>query len=253
MKNKKVKEVNSWEDLRNKSVQERFVEQQIKPKTKNQALYMKNIETSTISFCIGPPGSGKTFLPCALAIKALKKGEVQQIIITRPAVECGRVFGFLPGGMREKFDPYLGPIYQAFAHFLSKQEIEKLIAEEKILIIPLAFMRGLTFKNSYVILDEANNCSYIELKMVLTRLGENSKLVISGDIRQSDLTPNRNPPLVQVMRKLKGHKDISHTQLTNSDVVRHPLITWIEDQLYEEFEEDDWNQPIRNNFNNYGK
>lgn len=253
MKNKKVKEINTWEELRDKSVQERFVEQQIKPKTKNQALYIKNIETSTVSFCIGPPGSGKTFLPCALAIKALKKGDIQQIIITRPAVECGRGLGFLPGGLKEKFDPYLGPIYQAFAHFLSKADIEKYIKEEKILIVPLSLMRGLTFKNAYVILDEANNCSYIELKMFLTRLGENSKLIISGDIRQSDLTPNRYPPLLNIMKKLKGHKDISHTQLTSSDVVRHPLITWIEDQLYEEFEEDDWYEPVRNNFKSYGK
>lgn len=236
---KKAIEVKDWIKNRDESAKSRLKtssavqRKPFKPMNEGQEDYLEAIKSSIITFCIGPAGSGKTYIPCAYAAELLLADKIKQIVITRPTIGCGKTLGFLPGDLRGKFDPFLGPIFQSFADFMSKAEIEKFIAEERIVIIPIEYMRGLTLKNCVIIVDEANNCSTTDLKMILTRIGDNAKMIISGDINQSDLTPGRIPPLLRVMDKLEGNNAISHIELLPEDVVRHPLIAWIENALYE--------------------
>ena len=196
----------------------------IYPRTSGQAKFIKEILNKEIVFVIGPAGTGKTFISVSHAVSMLTSGFVDKIIISRPAVEAGEKLGFLPGDLKEKIDPYLRPIYDSFDENLSKDSVAKLIENQKIEIAPIAYLRGRTLNNSYIILDEAQNTSPIQMKMFLTRLGENSRMVVTGDITQIDLHPKNKSGLIDAVSNLKKIKDISFVYLTEKDVVRHPLV-----------------------------
>ncbi len=194
------------------------------PHTNGQTKLIKEILNKKIIFVIGPAGTGKTFIAVSHAISMLTSGLVDKIVISRPAVEAGEKLGFLPGDLKEKIDPYLRPIYDSFDENLPKDKVMKLIENQKIEIAPIAYLRGRTLNNSYIILDEAQNTSPIQMKMFLTRLGENSKMVITGDITQIDLPSKNKSGLIDAINNLKKIKDISFVYLTEKDVVRHPLV-----------------------------
>jgi phosphate starvation-inducible PhoH-like protein len=196
----------------------------IKPRTVGQKNYVEAIERYDIVFSIGPAGTGKTYLGVAMAVSALKQKTVGRVILVRPAVEAGESLGFLPGDIRAKVDPYLRPVYDALHDMLSADKIRKLMEMGVIEIVPLAFMRGRTLNNSFVILDEAQNTTVAQMKMFLTRLGVNSKAVITGDITQIDLEDKKASGLVQIQRILEGVDGIQFIYLTEKDVVRHPLV-----------------------------
>tara|TARA_B100000963_G_scaffold360263_1_gene390498 strand:- start:612 stop:1247 length:636 start_codon:yes stop_codon:yes gene_type:complete len=192
-----------------------------------QASYIRALKTSTLTFGIGPAGTGKTYLAVAEAVEKLNTGEIERIILSRPAVEAGEQLGFLPGDLKEKIDPYLRPLYDAMGDCMYKDKIEKLIQREKIEIAPLAFMRGRTLSSSYVILDEAQNTSSIQMKMFLTRLGNGSKMVITGDLSQIDLPMPAKSGLIEALNITKKIEDISQVTFSEKDVVRHPLVSEI--------------------------
>ena len=192
-----------------------------------QASYIRALKTSTLTFGIGPAGTGKTYLAVAEAVEKLNTGEIERIILSRPAVEAGEQLGFLPGDLKEKIDPYLRPLYDAMGDCMYKDKIEKLIQREKIEIAPLAFMRGRTLSSSYIILDEAQNTSSIQMKMFLTRLGNGSKMVITGDLSQIDLPMPAKSGLIEALNITKKIEDISQVTFSEKDVVRHPLVSEI--------------------------
>ena len=197
------------------------------PKTKKQKEYVKALRTSQIIMSLGPAGTGKTYLAVAVALSMLLEKKVERIILSRPAVEAGEKLGFLPGDMKEKIDPYLRPLYDSLHDIFDYDKIQKKIEYGEIEIAPLAFMRGRTLKNCFAILDEAQNATQTQIKMFLTRIGENSKLVVNGDPSQIDL-PNKNQSgLVQSQNILKGIKEISIINFDHNDVIRHPLVTKI--------------------------
>ncbi|MEG8945753.1 PhoH family protein [Rosettibacter firmus] len=196
----------------------------IKAKTPNQVQYIKSVRENDICFAIGPAGTGKTYLAVALAVAALKKGLVKKIILARPAVEAGESLGFLPGDFREKIDPYLRPLYDALEEMLPLEQLRNYIEKGIIEIVPLAYMRGRTLNNAYVILDEAQNATGMQMKMFLTRLGPNSKAIITGDITQIDLPSYSQSGLVQVKEILKGIEGVSFVYFDKTDVVRHKLV-----------------------------
>jgi len=208
--------------------------EEIRAKTAGQHLYIEAIRNKDIVFSIGPAGTGKTYLAVAMAIDCLKKGKVKRIILTRPAVEAGEELGFLPGDIQAKVNPYLRPLYDAIYDMIPAGEFEKLVELGRIEMAPLAFMRGRTLNNSFVILDEAQNTTSIQMKMFLTRLGFHSKAVVTGDITQIDLEEGASG-LAAVQGILKGIDDISFAILDKRDVVRHPLVARII-EAYEEHE-----------------
>ena len=175
-------------------------------------------------FGIGPAGTGKTFLAVTLAVTALKRGQVKRIVLTRPAVEAGESLGFLPGDLKEKVDPYLRPVYDALYQILGKEQTTRLMEREIIEIAPLAYMRGRTLEDAFVILDEAQNTTIMQMKMFLTRLGFNSKMIVNGDMSQIDLPRRVKSGLIDAMEKLKGIKAIDFVHFSASDVVRHPVV-----------------------------
>ena len=197
---------------------------EIWPRTNGQNKFVKEILNKEIIFVIGPAGTGKTFIAVSHAVSMLTSGQVDKIIISRPAVEAGEKLGFLPGDLKEKIDPYLRPIYDSLDENLPEDKVKKLIENQKIEIAPIAYLRGRTLNNSYIILDEAQNTSPIQMKMFLTRFGENSRMVITGDITQIDLPPKNKSGLINAVGKLKKIKDISFVYLTEKDVVRHSLV-----------------------------
>ena len=197
---------------------------EIWPRTDGQTKLLKEILNKEIVFVIGPAGTGKTFIAVSHAVSMLTSGLINKIIISRPAVEAGEKLGFLPGDLKEKIDPYLRPIYDSFDENLSKDKVIKLIENQKIEIAPIAYLRGRTLNNSYIILDESKNTFPIQMKMFLTRLGENSRMVVTGDITQIDLHPKNKSGLIDAVSNLKKIKDISFVYLTEKDVVRHPLV-----------------------------
>ena len=201
----------------------------IRPKTLNQKRYVDAIDKHTIVFAIGPAGTGKTYLAMAKAVKALQAKEVNRIILTRPAVEAGERLGFLPGTLYEKIDPYLRPLYDALHDMLDPHSIPKLMAAGTIEVAPLAYMRGRTLNDAFIILDEAQNTSPEQMKMFLTRLGFGSKIVVTGDITQVDLPEGQESGLRTVETILDGIEDISFCRLTSNDVVRHKLVGKIVD------------------------
>lgn len=196
----------------------------VKPKTLGQKRYVEAIRKKTIVMGIGPAGTGKTYLAVAMAVKAFKAHEVEKIILTRPAVEAGEKLGFLPGDLQCKVDPYLRPLYDALFEMLGPDTFAKQQERGCIEVAPLSYMRGRTLDDSFIILDEAQNTTHEQMKMFLTRLGFNSKIVITGDITQIDLPDQRKSGLIQAMNVLKGIDDISINRFTDKDVVRHKLV-----------------------------
>ncbi|EHI75360.1 PhoH family protein [Streptococcus criceti] len=199
----------------------------IRVKTLGQKVYVDSVKNHDVVFGIGPAGTGKTFLAVTLAVTALKRGQVKRIILTRPAVEAGESLGFLPGDLKEKVDPYLRPVYDALYQILGKDQTTRLMEREIIEIAPLAYMRGRTLDDAFVILDEAQNTTIMQMKMFLTRLGFNSKMIVNGDVSQIDLPRNSHSGLLDAIEKLKAIKQIDFVYLSAKDVVRHPVVAEI--------------------------
>ena len=196
----------------------------IKAKTQGQINYLQTAAKNDICFAIGPAGTGKTYLAVAFAVSALKKGQVNRIVLARPAVEAGESLGFLPGDFREKIDPYLRPLYDALDDMMPSDKLKNYIEKRAVEIVPLAYMRGRTLNNSFVILDEAQNATDVQMKMFLTRLGVNSKAIITGDITQIDLPSKTMSGLVQAKNILQGIEGVGFVYFDKSDVVRHKLV-----------------------------
>ncbi len=197
------------------------------PRSKKQKEYVRALKTNQIIMSLGPAGTGKTYLAVAVALTMLLEKKVERIILSRPAVEAGERLGFLPGDMKDKIDPYLRPLYDSLYDLLDYNKIQKKIESGEIEIAPLAFMRGRTLKNSFAILDEAQNATQTQVKMFLTRIGENSKLVVNGDPSQIDLPNKKQSGLIESQTILKGIKEISIINFDHQDVMRHPLVTKI--------------------------
>ena len=210
----------------------------IKPKTLGQKDYVDAIRKKMIVFGLGPAGTGKTYLAMAMAITAFKNEEVGRIILTRPAIEAGEKLGFLPGDLQSKVDPYLRPLYDALYQIMGAESFQKNMERGMIEVAPLAYMRGRTLDNAFIILDEAQNTTPAQMKMFLTRIGFGSKVVVTGDLSQKDLAPGTKSGLDVAMKVLKNIDDISICQLTNKDVVRHPLVQKIV-QAYDAYEKKD--------------
>ncbi|HGK6801024.1 TPA: PhoH family protein [Streptococcus agalactiae] len=199
----------------------------IRVKILGQKIYVDSVKNHDVVFGIGPAGTGKTFLAVTLAVTALKRGQVKRIILTRPAVEAGESLGFLPGDLKEKVDPYLRPVYDALYQILGKEQTSRLMEREIIEIAPLAYMRGRTLDDAFVILDEAQNTTIMQMKMFLTRLGFNSKMIVNGDVSQIDLPKNVKSGLIDAVEKLRNIKKIDFIHLSAKDVVRHPVVAEI--------------------------
>jgi phosphate starvation-inducible PhoH-like protein len=196
----------------------------ISARTAGQERYVRAVRENDIVFSIGPAGTGKTYLAVAMAVAALENHEVDRIILCRPAVEAGETLGFLPGDLKEKIDPYLTPLYDALGEMLPQSRLNPLLSKNRIEVIPLAYMRGRTLNNAFLILDEAQNAVAMQMKMFLTRLGVNSRAIITGDITQVDLPRDSDSGLIQVMGILKNIAGIQFVELTEADVVRHHLV-----------------------------
>ena len=208
----------------------------ISPRSANQLKLVKEFDKNDMIFAIGPAGSGKTYTAIALAVRALKNKEIKKIILSRPAVEAGEKLGFLPGDMKDKIDPYLQPLYDALQDMIPAAKLKEYMELNIIQIAPLAFMRGRTLNDAVVILDEAQNTTTQQIKMFLTRMGMNAKMIVTGDMTQIDLPSSQTSGLIQAMKILKGVKGISFIELTKKDIVRHKLVTRIV-EAYEKFEE----------------
>ncbi|MCB6178296.1 PhoH family protein [Rhodobacter sp. Har01] len=214
-------------ELFNPGLELRTRKKPIEPRTEAQKAYVANLFAHELGFGIGPAGTGKTYLAVAVGVTMFISGAVEKIVLSRPAVEAGERLGFLPGDMKEKVDPYMQPLYDALNDFLPSKQVEKLIQEKRIEIAPLAFMRGRTLSNAFVVLDEAQNATAMQMKMFLTRLGEGSRMVITGDRTQVDLPRGVTSGLSEAERILKGVKGVSFNYFTAKDVVRHPLVARI--------------------------
>ncbi len=201
----------------------------LKPRSQNQATYLDNIAEFDITFGIGPAGTGKTYLAVAAAVDALQRSSVQRIVLTRPAVEAGERLGFLPGDLNQKVDPYLRPLYDALYDLMGYDQVHKAFERQQLEIAPLAFMRGRTLNNAFVILDEAQNTTPEQMKMFLTRVGFGTKTVITGDVSQIDLPKTQMSGLIEAERILRRVPGIAITRLTSIDIVRHPLVARIVD------------------------
>ena len=208
---------------------------QVEPRTEAQKAYVASLFSHELAFGIGPAGTGKTYLAVAVGVTMFIGGHVDRIILSRPAVEAGERLGFLPGDMKEKVDPYMQPLYDALNDFLPAKQVAKLLEEKRIEIAPLAFMRGRTLSNAFVVLDEAQNATTMQMKMFLTRLGEGSRMVVTGDRTQVDLPRGTASGLADAERILKGVKGIGFNYFTAKDVVRHPLVA----RVIEAYERDD--------------
>ena len=202
---------------------------ELRARTPNQALYLDNIATHDITFGIGPAGTGKTYLAVACAVDALERSSVQRIVLTRPAVEAGERLGFLPGDLTQKVDPYLRPLYDALYDLMGYDKVQKAFERNQLEIAPLAFMRGRTLNNAFIILDEAQNTTPEQMKMFLTRIGFGAKAVVTGDVSQIDLPRGTMSGLIDAERVLKRTKGIAIHRFTSIDVVRHPLVARIVD------------------------
>ena len=213
----------------------------LKPKTLGQRLYVDNIRKKDVVFGIGPAGTGKTYIAVAMAVNSFKNKEVQKIILARPAVEAGERLGFLPGDLQDKVDPYLRPLYDALYDVLGRDAALRLKEKEAIEVVPLAYMRGRTLDNSFIILDEAQNTTREQMKMFLTRMGFGSKVVVTGDITQIDLPKGKKSGLVEAAKVLKNVDGIEFCHLKDSDVVRHELVKKIinaYDRFYKKYPEE---------------
>ncbi len=211
-------------DIKDKKVVVTYSGNIIKPKTKTQLNYVNNIDKNTLNFGIGPAGTGKTFLAVAMAVKYYKEKKIKKIILTRPAIEAGENLGFLPGDLQDKVDPYLRPLYDALGFILGSENYQRMKEKEIIEVAPLAYMRGRTLDDAFIILDEAQNTSKDQMKMFLTRFGKNSKVVVNGDITQIDLHRGKQSGLSHATSILKNINDISITKFSHMDVIRHKLV-----------------------------
>jgi len=196
----------------------------VRPKTEGQARYIEAIRNNDLVFCIGPAGTGKTYLAVSLALSTMKSGYLKKIVLARPAVEAGERLGFLPGDIQAKVNPYLRPLYDALADMIDIGQVKKYIENDLIEILPLAFMRGRTLNDSFIILDEAQNCTVKQMKTFLTRFGIRTKVVVTGDITQVDLPPGKKSGLIDVQERLKGVPGVDFVYLTRKDIVRHRLV-----------------------------
>ena len=226
----------SNENITQKEINIKTPKKSIIPRGENQKTYINNIQTNEINFGIGPAGTGKTYLAVAAAVDALLNEKVDRIILIRPAVEAGEKLGFLPGDLSQKVDPYLRPLYDALYEMLGTEKTEKLIANGIVEIAPLAYMRGRTLNNSFIIVDESQNTTKEQMKMILTRMGFGSSLVINGDLTQIDLPKNIKSGLSHAIEVVQGTEGIGFTTFSSADVVRHPLVKKIID-AYKIFEE----------------
>ncbi|HEY0739810.1 MAG TPA: PhoH family protein [Chryseosolibacter sp.] len=206
----------------------------IKPKTVNQAKLVEQVQGNDLVFALGPAGTGKTYISVAMAVRALKNKSVKKIIITRPAVEAGENLGFLPGDLKEKIDPYLRPIYDALGDMIPYEKLQYYMEREIIEIAPLAYMRGRTLNNAFILLDEAQNTTPMQMKMFLTRMGPDSKMIVTGDTSQIDLPRNQKSGLKEAVRILTDVKGIGFVELSEKDVVRHRLVRDIIDAYNKE-------------------
>ena len=197
---------------------------QVKCKTLGQKQYVEAIKANTCTFAVGPAGTGKTYLAIAMAVVALKNKDVERIILTRPAVEAGEKLGFLPGDLQQKVDPYLRPLYDALNDMMGAESYQRLLERGAVEVAPLAYMRGRTLNDAFIILDEAQNTTSEQMKMFLTRMGMGSKMIITGDVTQIDLPAGRKSGLVEALEVLKGVEDIGMVRLSHRDVVRHELV-----------------------------
>ncbi len=201
-----------------------YVGKQVRPKTAGQARYVKLLRSKDIVFCIGPAGTGKTYLAVAKAVEALKTDAVKKIVLVRPAVEAGESLGFLPGDLQAKINPYLRPLFDALADMMERDMLKRYMEEDRIEVIPLAYMRGRTLNHASIILDEAQNTTVAQMKMFLTRMGDSSTITVCGDATQIDLPDNKRSGLIDAVKRLKHIEDIGMIQLDRSDIVRHALV-----------------------------
>ncbi len=213
----------------------------IRPKTIGQKKYVDHIRKNTLTFGIGPAGTGKTYLAMAMAVQALKQEEISRIILTRPAIEAGEKLGFLPGDLQSKVDPYLRPLYDALYEMMGADAVQRNLERGVIEVAPLAYMRGRTLDNSFIVLDEAQNTTQAQMKMFLTRIGFHSKVVVTGDMTQIDLPDGQKSGLRQAIHILAGVEDIGISRLSNQDVVRHPLVQ----RIVEAYEKNEHPEPAR--------
>ncbi len=233
---------NQLEMFSKSSVEIKTRKKPVEPRTDAQKGYVQSLMENELAFGIGPAGTGKTYLAVAVAVSKFISGDVDRIILSRPAVEAGEKLGYLPGDMKDKVDPYMQPLYDALNDFLPGKQLAKLIEEKRIEIAPLAFMRGRTLANAFVVLDEAQNATSMQMKMFLTRLGEGSRMVITGDRSQVDLPRGVVSGLSDAERLLKGIKGVGFNYFTSKDVVRHPLVATI----IEAYDEDSKRALIKN-------
>lgn len=224
-----------WKDVQLESFRER-----LKPLTPNQKLFFHAVERSVITLCTGPAGTGKSYMSCGLAAEMFQANKVKKIVLTRPLVTCGNGVGFLPGDLDEKVAPYMRPLTDAFENFFSAKDLERYTREGTVELWPLELMRGASIKNAVILCDEAQNAEFEQLRMLLTRFGEGSKVIVTGDASQSDIRNGHTNPLLRCMSLLKGHRQIGLVCLTKEDIVRHPLIQWIDERLTEQPSEDSW-------------
>ena len=200
---------------------------EIRPKTAGQRVFVESIERNTLTFGIGPAGTGKTFLAVVMAVRALRARQVSRVILSRPAVEAGEKLGFLPGDLKDKVDPYLRPLYDSLSELMDDQLVSRYLERGVIEVAPLAYMRGRTLSEAFVILDEAQNTTRDQLKMFLTRLGADSKMIVNGDVTQIDLPGGAQSGLLEARKRFARMPDIGIVELNETDVVRHPLVTQI--------------------------
>lgn len=232
----------SWQELREASVMQRA---RLSGKTPNHRKYLDAIDKSVVTICVGPAGTGKTWMACGKAAQHLRDGKIDRIILSRPLVECGEKMGFFPGDPNEKAAPFVEQMMDAFADHLDKRELEVFQAQKKLIVIPLALMRGRSLPNSVLILDEAQNATKKQLRMFLTRFGKNSKVIINGDHTQSDLPEiecAEGVPLFNIIERFEGRqsftsKPISIVRMTKADIVRHPLIQWIDETITGDYQD----------------
>jgi len=233
---------NQLEMFSKSSVEIKTRKKVVEPRTDAQKAYVNSLMENELAFGIGPAGTGKTYLAVAVAVNKFISGDVDRIILSRPAVEAGEKLGYLPGDMKDKVDPYMQPLYDALNDFLPGKQLAKLIEEKRIEIAPLAFMRGRTLANAFVVLDEAQNATSMQMKMFLTRLGEGSRMVITGDRSQVDLPRGVVSGLSDAERLLKGIMGVGFNYFTSKDVVRHPLVA----AIIEAYDEDSKRALIKN-------
>lgn len=212
-----------WNPLGHEPQREQSYVRKVRPQSDNQRSLMEAIEAYNVVVAAGPAGTGKTYLAIAKAVEAMEAGKVGRIVLSRPAVEAGENLGFLPGGMEEKLAPYLRPLYDCLSERLGVKRLKKYLVDGVIEIAPIGFMRGRTLNNAFIVIDEAQNCTYAQLKMLLTRLGWHSTMVITGDPEQSDLLPGISG-LPEITRKLELLEDVAVVRLEEQDIVRHPLV-----------------------------